>query len=189
MFEFIKERKAAAALDLVVERLPGTLASCSGMERCAARAVANAMLLAGVGDYGRDFAHAPMKLDPIKAFDAVSNLADRHRQKCDAGDSLSGRPAHDPVFSAYKWEMLAIETVMVTIGCSIHGDARSSARTTWESLKKVGMHADDAVRALQIYAKAYSIDPVPMVSGRKIDKAYLVSLASHLPPMFRPKKK
>lgn len=188
MFEFIKERKATAALDAVSLRLPRTLASCSGVERCAAKGVANAYLLAGAADYGSEFAHAPMKLRPETVYDAVCGLADQHRQKLDASDALSGRPAIDPVFSAWKWEMLALELVIVTVGCSIHGDARICAGKTWDALKKVGMHVDEAVGAMQNYGRIYSIDPVPSVGRRKIDRAWLVSLTSHMPPMYRRKK-
>lgn len=188
MFEFIKERRALAALDAVSQRLPKTLSSCSGVERCAAKGVANAFLLAGASDYGKDFAHAPMRLRPETVYDAVANLSDQHRQKLDAADALSGRPAVDPVFAAWKWEMLALELVIVTVGCSIHGDARQAAGTTWNALKKVGLHVDEAVRAMQNYARIYSIDPVPAVGSRKIDRAWLVSLTSHMPPMYRKKK-
>jgi hypothetical protein len=191
MFEFIKERKAQATLDLVAQRLPRTLSSASGVERCAAKGVANAYLLAGVGDYGHDFAHAPLQLAAETVYDAVANLGDRHRQKVDASESLSGRPAHDPVFSAWKWEMLALELVIVTVGCSIHGDSRVAASKTWDALKAkaIGMHVDAAVNAMQIYAKTYSIDPVPRVGNRKIDRQWLVSLTSHMPPMYRKARK
>lgn len=188
MFEYIKERKALAALAAVSQRLPRTLDSCSGVERCAAKGVANAYLLAGAADYGTDFSHAPMKLKPEVVYDAVVNLFDQHRQKADSADELSGRPAIDPVFAAWKWEMLALELVIVTAGCSIHGDARQSAGTTWNALKKVGLHVEAAVHAMQSYSKIYSIDPVPAVGSRKIDRAWLVSLTSHMPPMYRKKK-
>lgn len=188
MFQFIKERKALAALDAIALRLPKTLQSCSGIERCAAKGVANAYLLAGVEDYGRNFAHDPMRLKAETVYDAVANLSDKHRQKIDASSVLSGRPAADPSFSAWKWEVLALELVIVTAGCSIHGDARVAAGTTWNSLKKVGLHVDDAVSAMQRYAKTYAIDPIPAVGGRRIDRAWLVSLASHMPPMYRKTK-
>ena len=84
MFEFIKERKAQAILDLVAQRLPRTLSSSSGVERCAAKGVANAYLLAGVGDYGHDFAHAPMKRARprflcMEVGDAGAGACHRHR--------------------------------------------------------------------------------------------------------------
>lgn len=189
MFEFIKERKAHATLDLVAQRLPRTLSSSSGIERCAAKGVANAYLLAGVADYGHDFAHAPMRLGAETVYDAVANLGDHHRQKLDASESLSGRPAHDPAFSAWKWEMLAMELVIVTVGCSIHGDSRVAASKTWAAMKTLGMHVDEAVKAMQLYAKTYSIDPVPRVGNRKVDRQWLVSLTSHMPPMYRKARK
>ncbi|NTF17387.1 hypothetical protein G6L37_03040 [Agrobacterium rubi] len=188
MFDFIKERRAVAALDAVAQRLPRTLSTCTGVERCAAKGLANAYLLAGAADYGNDFSHAPMKLRPETVYDAVANLSDQHRRKLDAADSLSGRPAVDPGFSAWKWEMLAIELVIVTAGCSIHGDARTAAGETWNALKKVGLHVDEAVKAMQNYARIYAINPVPAVGSKKIDRAWLVSLTSHMPPMYRRKK-
>jgi hypothetical protein len=188
MFEFIKERKAHSALDLVAERLPRTLSAASGLERCAAKGVANAYLLAGVADWGQNFSHAPMRLAPKRVYDAVANLYDQHRQKLDSADSLNGRPAIDPVFAAWKWEMLALELVIATAGCSIHPDARVAAGTTWDALKKVGIHVSSAVDAMEIYARTYAIDPVPRVGKRKTDRAWLVSLVSHMPPMYRKTK-
>ena len=169
MFEFIKERKTAAALDQIAKRLPRSLQVSSGVEKCAARAVANAYLLAGAEEYGREFAFAPMKLQPETVFSAVTSLAKAHRRKLSAADSLGGRPAHDPVFSAWKWEMLAIELVMATAGASIHVEARNAARAAWLGLKHVGQFSEDAVKTLQTYGKTYSIDPVPSVGGRKSD--------------------
>jgi hypothetical protein len=42
---------------------------------------------------------------------------------------------------------------------------------------------------MQIYAKTYSIDPVPRVGTRKADRQWLVSLTSHMPPMYRKARK
>lgn len=189
MFEFIKERKAQAALDLVAERLPKTLSGATGLERCAARGVANAYLLAGATDFGQNFSHAPMKLTEDKVFAAVASLYDQHRQKLDAVDSLSGRPAIDPVFSAWKWEMLALELVIATAGCSIHAAALSAAKNTWLDLKKVDMHVENALDAMESYARTYAIEPVPRVGNRKPDRSWLRSLVSVMPPMYRNTKK
>jgi hypothetical protein len=189
MFEFIKERRALATLDQVAQRLPKSLSSATGLERCAAKGVANAYLLAGVAEFGPEFAHAPMKLRPEVVYDAVGNLGERHRQTLDSSVSLSGRPAHDPVFSAWKWEILALELVIATVGCSIHGESRLAASKCWGAMKSVGIHVDDAVKAMLTYAKTYSIDPVPAVGTRKIDRQWLVSLTSHMPPMYRKAKK
>lgn len=188
MFDFIKERKASAALDAVSSRIPETLKTLSGVERCAGMAVANAYLLAGVQDYGKEFALAPMKIRRDFALDAVSHLTDKHRQKTGAAERLRGRPERDPVFSAWKWETFAIELVMVTAGCSISESARNAARKTWEELKACIVFADEAVEALRLYAKAYSIEPVPPVSGRKTDEKWLKSLAANRPPMFLSKE-
>lgn len=184
MFDFIKERKAAAALDAVSTRIPKTLKSLTGVERCAGMAVANAHLLAGVQDYGQSFALAPMKIERAFVLDAVSHLTDKHRQKTAAAEQLRGRSERDPVFSAWKWETFAIELVMVTVGCSINENARAAARETWEALRHCLVHADEAVAALRLYAKAYSIEPVPPVAGRQSDDKWLKSLAANRPPMF-----
>ena len=85
--------------------------------------------------------------------------------------------------------MLALELVIVTVGCSIHGDSRAAASKTWAAMKTLGMHVDDAVKAMQLYAKTYSIDPVPRVGNRKVDRQWLVSLTSHMPPMYRKARK
>jgi hypothetical protein len=184
MFDFIKERKASAALEAVAARIPITLKSLTGIERCAGMAVANAYLLAGVNDYGKEFALAPKKIRREFALDAVSHLTDKHRQKTRAAEQLRGRPARDPVFSAWKWETFAIELVMVTVGCSINDPARLAAREVWAELESCLIFADEAVEALQHYAKAYSIEPVPPVAGKKNDGKWLKSLAGNRPPMF-----
>jgi hypothetical protein len=188
MFDFIKERKASAALEAVAARIPATLKSLTRVERCAGMAFANAYLLSRVPDYGGEFALAPMKIRREFVVDAVSHLTDLHRQKTSAAERLRGRSERDPVFSAWKWEIFAVELLMVTVGCSISEAARSAARSTWGDLKTCKIFADDAVDALQLYAKAYSLPPVPPVKGRENDAKWLKSLAANLPPMFLSKE-
>lgn len=188
MLDFIKERKASAALEAVAARIPTTIKSLSGVERCAGMAVANAYLLAGVQDFGQEFALAPTRIRREFALDAVSHLTDKHRQKTASAEKLRGRSERDPVFSAWKWETFAIELVMVTVGCSLNDAARNAARSTWNELKPCRIFADEAVAALQHYAKAYSIEPVPQIAGKKNDGKFLKSLAANLPPMFLSKE-
>lgn len=187
MFSFVKERKALAALAAVSPGVEALILTTGPAERAAALAVANAMLLAGASQWGRAFSHAPMKLDRETACDALSVLADRHAKLEMAASELSGRPPADPQISACRWEVAATQAVMVTAGASLGREHAVSARKAWTALALGRRHADEGVKALLLHAKAYSAPPVPEVGGKKADRAYLISLASSLPPMFRSK--
>ena len=184
-FAFVKERKAETILDNAAENVTDFAVQLSQMERAAALAWANAALLAGVGTYGREFAHAPMKLGSDNAIQAVMDFGAYRKQVEDAADSVNNRAAHDPAVAAFKWEMLGTQAVILTAGASIHQDARNAARAIWKILGEARPYAADAVRAMMIYAKAYDVEAIPQVPNKKGDKAFLLALASTLPPMFR----
>lgn len=185
MFSFVKERKALAALAAISPGVESLILATTPAERAAALAVANAMLLAGAAQWGRHFSHSPMKLGKETACDAVAVLADRHSKLEMAAADLAGRPPSDPQISACRWELAATQAVMVTAGACLAREHASAARKAWAALGAGRRHADEGVRALLLHAKAYSAPPVPEVHGRKPDRAYLTSLASNLPPMFR----
>lgn len=185
MFSFVKERKAVAALEAIAPGAVATVTSATPVERAAALAVANAMLIAGMSQWGREFAHAPMKLPREAAVDALCVLADHHAKLEQSAEDLSGRPAADPQISACRWELAATQVVMVTTGAGLGRQYASAARECWKVLGASRRHADGAVKAMLRYAKAYSVDPVPAAGGRRPDRARLLSLASALPPMFR----
>lgn len=187
MFSFVKERKAEAALSAIVGGLEGVVSSASPVERAAAVAVANAMLIAGSKQWGREFSHAPMKLSREIASDAVSVLADHHAKLEMAASALSGRAASDPQISCCRWEIVATQVVMITAGASFGKLYADAARSAWRTLSSARIHADEAVAAMLYHSKAYSTPPVP-ACGRKTDRDGLLALASTLPPMFRKKK-
>lgn len=188
MFSFVKERKAEAALAAISPGVLSLISSASPLERAAALAVANAMLIAGTAQWGREFAHAPMKLEKETACDALSVLADHHAKLEISAAALSGRPASDPQISACKWELVATQVVMVTAGASMGREYADIAREAWRALGVARRHSEEAVKALLHYGKAYSLDPVPLPKGKKADRAHLTTLASSLPPMFRTRK-
>jgi len=189
MFSFVKERKAEAALEAIAPGVVATVSSTTPVERAAALAVANAMLIAGTAQWGREFAHAPMKLPREAAVDALCVLADRHAKLEESIAALSGRPVADPQISACRWEVAATQVVIVTAGASLGKQYAEAARECWKILGAARRHADEATKAMLRYAKAYSVDPVPAIRGRKPDREHLFSLASALPPMFRTRKK
>ena len=187
MFSFVKERKAEAALSAIAGGIESLVASASPIERAAAVAVANAMLIAGSKQWGREFSHAPMKLPRETAIDALSVLADHHAKLEISAAALAGRAPADPQISCCKWEIVATQVVMVTAGASLGRDYAQAARSAWASLSAARRHAEDAVKAMLYHSKAYGIPPIPPC-GRKPDRAGIMALATSLPPMFRKKK-
>lgn len=188
MFSYVKERKAETALKAIAPTAVATVSSATPVERAAALAVANAMLIAGEAQWGREFAYAPMKLPREAAIDALCVLADHHAKLEQAISVLPGRPAADPQTAACRWEIAATQAVMVTAGASLGSQYASAARECWKILGASRRHADEAVNMMLRYAKAYSVDPVPAIRGRRPDREHLASLASVLPPMFRHRK-
>lgn len=184
-FAFVKERKAEALLSNAAENVMDFVQQLSPSERAAALAWANAALLAGIPEYGREFAHAPTKINPEKAVKAIMDFGAYRRQIEDAAESVNDRPAHDPAVAAYKWELLGSQTVMVTAGAALTKQARGAARDIWAVLGKATPYAKDAVRAMLIYGKTYDVEVIPPVPNKKGDKTFLLALASTLPPMFR----
>lgn len=184
-FAFVKERKAEALLGNAAANIMDFVQQLTPTERAAALAWANAALLAGKTEYGREIAHAPMRLKPEIAVKAVMDFGAYRRQIEDALESVNNRAAHDPAISAYKWELLGSQAVMVTAGAALTKDARQAARAIWEVLGQSIPYAREAVRLMTIYGKTYDVEVIPPVPNKKGDKAFLLALASSLPPMFR----
>jgi hypothetical protein len=184
-FNFLKERKAEAILDVTSSNILEFVQQLSPMERSAALAWANAALLAGVEEYGRAIAYAPMRLAPETCLKAVTDFATYHKQVEESSGAANDRPANDPAVSAFKWEMLASQAVIVTAGAKIHLGARAAARQIWPILGKATPYAQEAAAVMMAYARTYEVEPVPPVPRKKSDKALLLGLASVLPPMYR----
>lgn len=184
-FAFVKERKAEALLTNAADNIMDFVQQLSPTERAAALAWANAALLAGKTEYGRELAHAPTKMRPEMAIKAIMDFGAYRRQIEDAVESVDSRPAHDPAVSAYKWELLGSQAVMVTAGAALTKQSRTAAREIWSVLGKATPYAREAVRAMTIYGKTYDVEVIPPVPNKKGDKAFLLALASSLPPMFR----
>jgi len=184
-FAFVKERKAEDILANASSSILGFMQQLTPVERAAALAWANASLLAGRTEYGREFAHAPTKLRPEMAVKAIMDFGAYRRQIEDAVGSVDTRPSHDPAVSAFRWELLGSQTVIVTAGAALTKDARQSARAVWAALEKSIPFAREAVRAMVIYGKTYDVEVIPPVGNKKGDKDFLLALASSLPPMFR----
>jgi hypothetical protein len=184
-FAFVKERKAEALLANASANIMDFVQQLTPTERAAALAWANAALLSGKSVYGREIAHAPMQLKPEIAVKAIMDFGAFRRQIEDAIEGVDNRASHDPVISAYKWELLGAQAVMVTAGASLTKDARQAARAIWEVLGQSIPYAREAVRLMTIYGKTYDVEIIPPVPNKKGDKAFLLALASSLPPMFR----
>jgi hypothetical protein len=184
-FAFVRERKASAILDVASANAAAFAVQLTQTERAAALAWANAALLAGVAEYGREFAHAPMKLAPESAVRAVMEFGAYRKQIEEAADKVSDRDADDPAVAAYKWELLGSQAVIVTAGAALHDGARGAARGVWKLLGQSMPYAADAVRAMLAYGDAYGVEVIPAVPNKKGDKGFLMALASNLPPMFR----
>ena len=184
-FAFVKERKAEALLGNAAENIMDFVQQLTPTERAAALAWANAALLAGRAEYGRELAHAPTRLKSELAVKAVMDFGAYRRQIEDTVDTVNARPAHDPAVSAYKWELLGSQVVMVTAGAALTKQSRTAAREIWAVLGKATPYAREAVRAMMIYGKTYDVEVIPPVPNKKGDKAFLLALASSLPPMFR----
>lgn len=79
-FAFVKERKAEALLGNAAANIMDFVQQLTPTERAAALAWANAALLAGKAEYGREIAHAPMRLKPELAVKAVMDFGAYRRQ-------------------------------------------------------------------------------------------------------------
>lgn len=187
-FAFIKERKANNLLDNAASNILDFVSELSATERAAALAWSNAALLAGVHEYGKAFAYTPMKIERKIAIKAVNDFGHFREQIEGAATKVHNRGAHDPAVSAYKWELLGSQVVILTAGASLHKDARDAARAIWRILETSKPHARQAVQAMSLYSKAYDVDAIPQIPRKEINKSLLLSLASTLPPMFRQKK-
>jgi hypothetical protein len=184
-FSFVKERKAEAILENANGNILEFIKQLSPAERAASLAWTNAALLAGRSEYGHAFSHAPLKLAPELAVKAIIDFGAYRKQIEDASGSVSGRPAHDPALAAFKWELLGAQTVIVTAGAALTKQARDKAREVWRMLDLSRPFANEAVRTMLIYGKTYDVEVIPAVPNKKGDKAFLLALASTLPPMFR----
>jgi hypothetical protein len=184
-FAFVKERKAEALLANAAANIMEFVRELNQTERAAALAWANAALLAGKTEYGREIAHAPMKMRSELAIKAVMDFGAYRRQIEESIESVDNRSAHDPAISAFKWELLGSQAVMVTAGASLSKDSRIAAKGIWKLLGQSIPYARDAVRMMLIYGKTYDVEVIPSVPNKKGDKAFLLALASSLPPMFR----
>jgi hypothetical protein len=184
-FAFVKERKAEALLANAAANIMDFVQQLSQTERAAALAWANAALLAGKAEYGRELAYDPKRMKPELAVKAVLHFGAYRRQIEDAIDSVDSRPSHDPAIAAFKWELLGAQVVMVTAGAALTKDARTAAKAIFGVLEEAIPYAEEAVRGMTIYGKTYDVEVIPAVPNKKSDKAFLLALASSLPPMFR----
>lgn len=184
-FHFVKERKAEALLANAVGNISDFVKQLTPTERACALAWANASLLAAKAEYGREIAHAPMRMKPETAVKAVMDFGSYRRQIEDAVEGVDKRAAHDPAISAFKWELLGSQAVMVTAGAVLTKDARTAAKAIWQILGQSIPYAREAVRLMTIYGKTYDVEVIPPIPNKKGDKDFLLALASSLPPMFR----
>jgi hypothetical protein len=149
--------------------------------------VGNVLLLAGSKAWGRAVLDAPASLEKGHATDAVCHLVDQHARLVAVVPTLDGRPSSDPVVLAHRWELLANEVVTLTLGASLLPQAYPAAVSCWRSIWLARREGPEAVRAMLAYAKAYSVDCVPLVDGKAASPDLLLKLSATLPPMFRPK--
>lgn len=189
MFDFIQERKAVESLEAVAAGVVDRLAAATPVRRAAALAVANATLIASAPKWGKEVTHAPMKMSPKVAAEAVSAFANSREKLIHNSEELNGRPATDPAVDAFQWDLMAHEVLIVTLGASLNPAAASAAGKCWKRLYASRRHAENAARLMMHFSKSYSTSPIPMASKKeKLTEKKLISLASVLPPMYRPKK-
>jgi hypothetical protein len=190
MFSFIHERKALESLERVSDGAAERIASNTPVRRAAALAVANATLIVSARKWGRNVTHAPMKLSPEVAAEAVSAFSDRLDRLSLNAESLQGRPSGDPAVDSFRWDLMATEVLVLTLGASLSANAAREAGKCWKHLWSARRSAEDAAQLMMHFSKAYSTPPIPLSSpGEKVTLKRLVTLASVLPPMYRPKKK
>lgn len=190
MFNFIHERKALESLERVSDGAAERIATNTPVRRAAALAVANATLIVSAKKWGKNVSHAPMKLTPEISAEAVSAFSDRLDRLSLNAESLQGRPAGDPAVDSFKWDLMATEVLILTLGASLSSEAAKEAGKCWKSLWAARRRAEDAARLMMHFSKSYSTTPIPLASpSEKVSLERLISLASVLPPMYRPKKK
>lgn len=194
MFSFVKEKKALAALEYTAPLVVTRLTALTPVEKAQVLAVANSLMVAGGFVYGRNFSHAPMKLDlndKVKVgqrLDAVLELAQRIEQIQETAPKLDGLRADDPKLAAFKRELSGCEVALVTAGAVFHEGARRATISAWRTLSRAIPFASDAVKVLLLYTKTHSLEPVVRINGVAPDARLLFSLASTLPPMFEEAK-
>lgn len=185
----IRKSKGEDALAVIVPNLISLVQSVSVIERCSALAVANALLLKAASHWGREITHQPMKIGKGTAQVLLDVLYEQYVKLEAAFDSTDGSSVDDVYVMACKWEMVATQVVMVTIGASLSREYANAARQVWILLGKSRVASKEAVKALMEYNSVYQVSPVPLPLGREVNRGYLMSLATSLPPIFSPRKK
>lgn len=178
-------RRYEKHLLLISSKLRSLLVSLSPAEKAAAIAVANAMLLRGASAWGNSVTHSPKDI-PLKTLsDALDVLFSRYNDITAKMDNLGEFEVGDPYVSACKWELAAVQLVILTISVRLSKTYSSAALSSWKQLWKYRRFAPDAVNLMVRYAETYGVPPLPLPDGKKINKSYLMALSSTLPPMFR----
>lgn len=177
------------ALAVIAPELINFIRSVSAIERCSALAVSNALLLKSASHWGREITHQPMKIKPEKITAVLDALHDQYVRLEAAFDNTDGSNMHDIYVMACKWEMVATQVVMVTVGASLSREYANVANQAWKHLAKSRHVAQLAVNSLLEYGKFYKDSPVPLLPGKQPTKHYLFALATNLPPMFSVTKK
>lgn len=185
----LRTSKGQDALAVIAPELIAFIGSVSAVERCSALAVSNALLLKAASHWGREISHQPMKIQPDTIATVLDALHDQYTRLEGAFDNTDGSNQKDIYVMACKWEMVATQVVMVTVGASLSRDYANVARQAWGLLAKSRHVAQDAVNTLFEYGKVYQDSPVPLLPGKQPTKSYLFALATNLPPMFSANKK
>lgn len=185
----LRTSKGQAALNAFAPELVTFIGSVSAVERCSALVVANALLLKAASVWGKEISHQPMKIRRETIAVALDALYDRYSQLEGTFDMTDGSSAKDVYVMACRWEMMATQVVMTTIGASLARENAMMASQAWKLLGKSRHAAHDAVKALVQYGKTYDDSPIPLTQGRSATPSYLHALATNLPPMFAQRNK
>lgn len=180
---FFEKRRVSAHLGRTLPTLPTRIAAMTPIERSAALATANAVLLAVHDDSGVPVATRPHTIPAATAVSLVSALTLQRRVTVDAVKDAGETVSPISLAQATR-EILAYDLVACTIGTALGQTDGRLVSTSWRDL--VSGSAPKAVELLAAFARETGTYPLPIRRDRKWTTEQVVRLASSPPPFVPP---
>ncbi len=189
MFGVFRERRARAAMALVVGSVGEGVGLLSPVDRAATMAIANALLSVAAEHWGRVVVERPQALSGATAATIVNMLAESHGKALSALKAYGDRGMGDATYSQAMRQVRATEVAMGAVGRRFTGpEGVREVNGAWKALWNARGMADEAATVLLRFTKVSGgADALPRTASRNgpYVRDDVVRLASTLPAMFR----
>lgn len=185
--KYIKEQKFDLFLETMKNIVPEKTEKSNPVIKSASMIIININLYNVSRQFGKIIIENPVKIPQEISLDLTYDLLLRQERLEEDFKKYNGRSNKDPIISSNKWDLLANEVLILTLGSGYDNDLWPFARSCWKSLWQSRKYNEQAVDKLIEFGKSYSVEPVPKIGKKVVTKEQMLKFSKTLPPVFKNK--